>query len=61
MDKETFIKRKLEIIANDFSDSGIDIPSDITGKIMAELSDIYDEGFNEGYDHGWRQSFYTYL
>lgn len=60
MDKETFIKRKLKIIVDDFSNSDIEIPSDITGKIMAELSDIYDEGFIEGYDHGWSQAYYTY-
>ena len=59
MDKEEFLKSKAEKIANKY---GITIESPvIIGEIMAELSNVYYEGFNEGYDDGWRQSFYTFL
>lgn len=55
MDKEEFLKSKAEKIANKY---GITIESPvIIGEIMAELSDVYDEGFNEGYDQGYDDSF----
>ena len=59
MDKEEFLKSKAEKIGYNY---GINIESPVIFKeIMAELSDVYTEGFNEGYDDGWRQSYYTFL
>ena len=55
--KEVFLKSKLKRIASDFSDSNIDVTSDIIDKIMLELSDIYDEGFDRGYDEGFSEGY----
>lgn len=51
MYKEEFLKSRLKRIAYNYS---INIESPVVFKeIMAELSDIYDEGFNEGYSRDW--------
>lgn len=51
MDKEEFLKSKLQKIAYNY---GIRIDSPIVVKeIMTELEDIYNEGFNEGYSRDW--------
>lgn len=51
MDKEEFLKSKLQKIAYNY---GINIESPVVVKeIMTELEDIYNEGFNEGYSRDW--------
>lgn len=51
-ERDKFLKEKLQIMANDY---GIKLTSTTITQIMADLSDIYEEGKSKGWEEGYNE------
>lgn len=51
-ERDKFLKEKLQIMVNDY---GIKLTSTTITQIMADLSDIYEEGKSKGWEEGYNE------